>query len=51
MAAAAGETLQGLERGLAVIQSFSHDAPALGGSGTYTGYAVQTAGNQVGYPN
>ena len=31
--------------------AFSHDAPALGGSGTYTGYAVQTAGNQVGYPN
>ena len=29
MAAAAGETLQGLERGLAVIQSFSHEAPAM----------------------
>ena len=29
MAAAAGATLQGLERGLAVIQSFSHDAPAM----------------------
>jgi IclR family pca regulon transcriptional regulator len=27
--AAAGETLQGLERGLAVIQSFSHEAPAM----------------------
>jgi IclR family transcriptional regulator, pca regulon regulatory protein len=29
MAAVAGETLQGLERGLAVIQAFSHDAPAM----------------------
>src|ERR1700749_1458460 len=29
MAAAAGETLQGLERGLAVIQAFSRDAPAM----------------------
>src|SRR5689334_17533398 len=29
MAAAAGETLQGLERGLAVIQAFSHEAPAM----------------------
>jgi IclR family transcriptional regulator, pca regulon regulatory protein len=29
MTAAAGETLQGLERGLAVIQAFSHDAPAM----------------------
>jgi IclR family pca regulon transcriptional regulator len=29
VAAAAGETLQGLERGLAVIQSFSHEAPAM----------------------
>ena len=26
---AGGETLQGLERGLAVIQAFSHDAPAM----------------------
>jgi IclR family pca regulon transcriptional regulator len=29
MAAVAGETLQGLERGLAVIQAFSHEAPAM----------------------
>ena len=29
MAAATGETLQGLERGLAVIQAFSHEAPAM----------------------
>jgi IclR family pca regulon transcriptional regulator len=29
MTAAAGETLQGLERGLAVIQAFSHEAPAM----------------------
>jgi IclR family pca regulon transcriptional regulator len=29
LAAAAPETLQGLERGLAVIQSFSHEAPAM----------------------
>jgi IclR family pca regulon transcriptional regulator len=29
MAAAAGETLQGLERGLAVIQAFSHETPAM----------------------
>jgi IclR family pca regulon transcriptional regulator len=29
VAAATGETLQGLERGLAVIQSFSHEAPAM----------------------
>src|SRR4051794_35843083 len=29
MAAAAGDTLQGLERGLAVIQAFSHEAPAM----------------------
>ena len=31
--------------------AFSHDAPNLGGSGSYTGYAVQTAGTQVGAPN
>jgi hypothetical protein len=31
--------------------AYSHDAPDLGGSGTYTGYAVQTGGNPVGYPN
>jgi IclR family pca regulon transcriptional regulator len=29
MAAVAGETLQGLERGLAVIQAFSHETPAM----------------------
>jgi IclR family pca regulon transcriptional regulator len=29
MAAVAGETLQGLERGLSVIQAFSHEAPAM----------------------
>ena len=31
--------------------AYSHDSPDLGGSGTYTGYAVQTAGRPVGYPN
>ncbi|MCU1452835.1 MAG: hypothetical protein JWN46_981 [Acidimicrobiales bacterium] len=31
--------------------AYSHDAPALGGSGTYTGYAVQTGGTHVGAPN
>ncbi len=31
--------------------AYSHDAPDLGGSGTYTGYAVQQAGRHVGYPN
>ena len=31
--------------------AYSHDSPALGGSGTYTGYAVQTAGTPVGQPN
>jgi hypothetical protein len=31
--------------------AFSHDSPTLGGSGTYTGYAVQTAGTPVGQPN
>ncbi len=31
--------------------AFSHDSPNLGGSGTYTGYAVQTGGNPVGVPN
>ncbi len=31
--------------------AYSHDSPDLGGSSTYTGYAVQTAGNRVGYPN
>jgi hypothetical protein len=31
--------------------AYSHDSPDLGGSGTYTGYAVQTGGRPVGYPN
>ena len=31
--------------------AYSHDSPDLGGSGTYTGYAVQTSGTQVGVPN
>ena len=31
--------------------AYSHDAPDLGGSGTYTGYAVQTSGTPVGAPN
>jgi hypothetical protein len=31
--------------------AFSHDSPDLGGSGTYTGYAVQTSGTAVGGPN
>jgi len=31
--------------------AYSHDAPALGGAGTYTGYAVQTSGTTVGAPN
>jgi len=31
--------------------AYSHDGPTLGGSGTYTGYAVQTGGTQAGYPN
>jgi hypothetical protein len=31
--------------------AYSHDSPNLGGSGTYTGYAVQTTGTPVGYPN
>jgi hypothetical protein len=30
---------------------YSHDAPNLGGASTYTGYAVQTAGQTVGTPN
>lgn len=30
--------------------AYSHDAPALGGSGSYTGY-VQTAGTRIGAPN
>ena len=31
--------------------AYSHDSPDLGGSGTYTGYAVQTAGTPAGVPN
>jgi hypothetical protein len=31
--------------------AFSQDSPTLGGSGSSTGYAVQTAGTQVGSPN
>jgi hypothetical protein len=31
--------------------AYSHDAPDLGGDGTYTGYAVQTSGSKVGFPN
>ena len=30
---------------------YSHDAPALGGSGTFTGYAVQRSGGRIGAPN
>ncbi len=30
---------------------YSHDAPSLGGSSTYTGYAVQTGGQTLGAPN
>ncbi len=37
-------------RGFAHIV-YSHDAPTIGGSGTYTGYAVQTGGETVGAPN
>jgi len=31
--------------------AYSHDAPDLGGAGSYTGYAVQQSGIPVGYPN
>jgi hypothetical protein len=31
--------------------AYSHDAPNLGGSGTYTGYALQQSGTPVGAPN
>jgi hypothetical protein len=31
--------------------AYSHDAPDLGGSSSYTGYAVQQSGTPVGYPN
>jgi hypothetical protein len=36
--------------GLAHI-AYTQDSPALGGSGSATGYAVQTGGSPVGYPN
>jgi hypothetical protein len=38
------------QSGLAHI-AYSHDAPDVGGTGTYTGYAVQTGGTAVGAPN
>jgi hypothetical protein len=31
--------------------AYSHDAPDLGGAGTFTGYAVQQAGTPIGAPN
>jgi hypothetical protein len=31
--------------------AYSHDAPDLGGFGSYTGYAIQTGGTPVGVPN
>ena len=31
--------------------AYSHDAPDLGGSGTYTGYARQLGGSTIGAPN
>ncbi len=31
--------------------AYSHDAPTLGGPGSYTGYAVQTSGATIGAPN
>jgi hypothetical protein len=31
--------------------AYSHDSPDLGGSGSYTGYAVQQSGTPVGVPN
>ena len=31
--------------------AYSHDGPSLGGSGSFTGYAVQQSGTPVGYPN
>jgi hypothetical protein len=37
-------------RGYAHI-AYSHDSPNLGGSGTYTGSAVQVSGTTVGQPN
>ena len=37
--------------GFAVASLVALDAPSLGDSGSYTGYAVQTGGTQVGAPN
>jgi hypothetical protein len=31
--------------------AYSHDSPDLGGSSTYTGYAVQQSGTRIGAPN
>ena len=31
--------------------AYSHDAPTLGGPGSYTGYAPQTSGTTIGAPN
>ena len=31
--------------------AYSHDSPALGGAGTFTGYAIQTGGQPAGSPN
>jgi hypothetical protein len=31
--------------------AYSHDSPDLGGTGSYTGYAVQTGGTPIGAPN
>jgi hypothetical protein len=31
--------------------AYSHDAPGLGGSSTFTGYGVQTSGAKIGAPN
>jgi hypothetical protein len=31
--------------------AYTHDSPTLGGSGSYTGYAVQQGGSPVGAPN
>jgi hypothetical protein len=38
------------QSGLAHI-AYSHDSPDVGGTSTYTGYAVQTGGTAVGPPN
>jgi len=31
--------------------AYTHDGPNLGGSGSFTGYAVQQSGTRVGKPN